>query len=156
MKLLDIKANKIECGTEHVLFLTADRELYTWGANDCGQLGINKRLSQKIIEFYSFQNEDKQTGNPVLRQMSYDSSKNNESNKQDGSEEIENEDNPEKKEQAPMNYKNRNDDEQKAMVQVLKTCNKNFIGVPSKLSSILGKVENIDCGDSNSFAIVKI
>ena len=37
-----------------------------------------------------------------------------------------------------------------------KTVKKHYSGVPLKLHNIEGKIENIACGDQNSFAIVKI
>ena len=58
--LLDVKTSKISCGKDHVLLLTTDRELYSWGANDVGQLGINKKQTEKTIEYYTFQNEEKE------------------------------------------------------------------------------------------------
>jgi len=58
VRLLNVKANKIECGKDHVMFLTADRELYSWGSNEYGQIGINKKHSAKIVQFYSYQRED--------------------------------------------------------------------------------------------------
>jgi len=46
--------------------------------------------------------------------------------------------------------------DQKGLVQVVKTAHKNYMGVPTKIASILGKIESIACGDQNSYAIVKI
>ena len=37
-----------------------------------------------------------------------------------------------------------------------KSVKKHYSGVPIKLHNIEGKIENIACGDQNSFAIVKI
>ena len=47
-------------------------------------------------------------------------------------------------------------DDKGGLVQVVKTCTKNFIGIPTKITSIIGKVEDIHCGDYNSFSIVEI
>ena len=43
-----------------------------------------------------------------------------------------------------------------AMVPVVKSITKSFVGVPQHITSILGEIESISCGDANSFVIVKI
>ena len=44
----------------------------------------------------------------------------------------------------------------KTATSIVKQVKKHFCGVPSKHSSIQGKIESISCGDQTSFAIVKI
>ena len=52
--LMGVKASKIECGKNHVLLLTQDSQLYSWGSNEVGQLGFSKKETQKKIEFLSY------------------------------------------------------------------------------------------------------
>ena len=40
LSLLGVKISKVLCGKDHVLALTDQREVYAWGSNDQGQLGI--------------------------------------------------------------------------------------------------------------------
>ena len=57
ISLLNVKIKDIECGIDHVLVLTEDKKLYTWGGNHQGQLGLSKKLSLKKINYYSGQKE---------------------------------------------------------------------------------------------------
>ena len=133
------------------MFLTADRELYSWGSNEFGQIGISKKYSQKKIEFFTFQRDDIVDAKaPKTQQVSPNGS--DDENEEDV-ESILNKEQPMSSLYAQSKLQ---EGEFKPMVQVVKTCTKNFMGVPVKLDSILGKVENIDCGDYNSFSIVKI
>ena len=61
--LMGIKASKIVCGKDHVLLLTQDSELYSWGSNEVGQLGLSKKETEKRLEFVSYaQNDDRAPG----------------------------------------------------------------------------------------------
>ena len=42
------------------------------------------------------------------------------------------------------------------MKKVTKKIKKHFLGVPTTLDQIMGRIENISCGEKNSYAIVKI
>jgi len=44
----------------------------------------------------------------------------------------------------------------KGLVQVTKTVTKHFVGVPSPITSVQGRIESISCGDHNTYAVVKI
>ena len=39
---------KIACGMAHVLVLTDEGELYSWGANSYGQLGLGTTLNTSV------------------------------------------------------------------------------------------------------------
>lgn len=41
-----------------MLALSDHRHVFAWGANDQGQLGIGRKLSEKVIEFSSYAYED--------------------------------------------------------------------------------------------------
>jgi len=58
VKLMGQKATKIVAGTNHALFLSQDHEVYAWGSNDHGQLGINKDSTEKKTEFTVYQSEE--------------------------------------------------------------------------------------------------
>ena len=58
--LLGQKINRIQCGKDHVLALTDSREVYVWGSNSKGQLGLNKQLTEKQIELVDFVYEEKE------------------------------------------------------------------------------------------------
>lgn len=38
----------ISCGSSHNIVMTKDKKVYSWGANDVGQLGINTNVSHSI------------------------------------------------------------------------------------------------------------
>ena len=42
------------------------------------------------------------------------------------------------------------------MVQLTKTITANYVGVPTLVESFKGHVENLTCGDYNTYAVVKI
>ena len=46
--------------------------------------------------------------------------------------------------------------ENKGLIKQVRYVQQHYAGVPTKISTILGRIEDISCGDQNSFAIVKI
>lgn len=42
ISLLGVQCSKVVCGQEHVLLMTNDKKLYSWGSNEHSQLGIDK------------------------------------------------------------------------------------------------------------------
>ncbi|XP_068205822.1 serine/threonine-protein kinase Nek8-like isoform X2 [Palaemon carinicauda] len=44
--LLGVSIKQIACGTAHVIALSADHQVYTWGCGDNGRLGIGSRMMQ--------------------------------------------------------------------------------------------------------------
>ena len=46
--------SKIVCGKDHVLVLTQDHKLYSWGSNEQGQLGIDQKLTEQKTEFVTY------------------------------------------------------------------------------------------------------
>lgn len=44
----------------------------------------------------------------------------------------------------------------KGLTKQVKIIDQYYMGVPTQIKSILGKIDDISCGDQNSFAIVKI
>lgn len=42
------------------------------------------------------------------------------------------------------------------LVQVTKTVKKHYIGIPTQINSIQGKIEHVSTGDQSTYAIVKI
>ena len=56
--LLGKKHSKIQCGLNHVLFLSQDHEIFAWGSNENGQLGLPKKLTEKKTEFTVYQTEE--------------------------------------------------------------------------------------------------
>ena len=134
--------SKVICGKEHVLVMTDSREAYTWGANDRGQLGMTKQSTQKTISFNSYSYEDRNESERKSKVKTEDESHQiNDSGKASESDEDSKE---------PLKL------ESKILVTSVKKVQKHYHGVPYKLSSIQGKIENISCGDFNSFAVVKL
>jgi alpha-tubulin suppressor-like RCC1 family protein len=62
VSLLGTKLTKIISGKDHVLAMNEERELYAWGSNEKGQLGIDAKLTTKEIEFVSFKIDDSAEG----------------------------------------------------------------------------------------------
>ena len=162
ISLLGVKINKIESGKEHVLLLTKEKELYAWGSNEQGQIGINKKQSQKTVEYFSTQKVETGGGqtNRTVTETGRSFAKEDRDEEKD--EEGEGEEG-EHKEQPSGNLSffaklQENDDEKPGggMSQIVKTCTKNFMGVPTKIASLIGKVESIHCGDYNSYSLVHI
>jgi hypothetical protein len=58
VKLIGMKASKIVAGQHHCMFLTQDHEVYAWGSNSHGQLGISKSQTLKSTEFTIYQSEE--------------------------------------------------------------------------------------------------
>ncbi|KAL0487263.1 alpha-tubulin suppressor ATS1 and related RCC1 domain-containing protein [Acrasis kona] len=54
------QVKQVECGYEHTFFLTTDNEVWVCGANECGQLGLPKSVSEAHtpvkIDFFSENN----------------------------------------------------------------------------------------------------
>jgi hypothetical protein len=65
---------------------------------------------------------------------------------------IQNED----KKKPTVNFVSAGGTESKGLVKHVKYVNQHYMGVPTKLSTILGRIEDVSCGDQNSFAVVKI
>jgi hypothetical protein len=134
VSLLGIQCSKVVCGQEHVLLMTNNKELYSWGSNEHSQLGIDKQKTSKVLEFSSLVYESI-TDEPVDTKGSEGGS-----NQDDGTASNE------------ESFKV----EKKQIVTTQKKVQVNYQGVPVRISSIKGKIENIQCGDLNSFAIVKL
>ena len=54
IKMMGINTKEIVCGRQHVLALTTNCELYVWGSNESGQLGLSKKKTEKQIEFLTY------------------------------------------------------------------------------------------------------
>lgn len=57
VSLMGQKINKIFTGKEHVLALTEQKEVFCWGSNENSQLGIPTKMTEKKVEFTSFNYE---------------------------------------------------------------------------------------------------
>ena len=136
LSLLGVRINKIACGQDHVLAMSEDKELFSWGSNHNSQLGIPKRDTIKVTEFSSFSYED---SIPLV------SSRSGETN-------LEVENAPPKDEDFGMDSQI----EKKRALTTTKKATLNYHGTPHRLSSIQGRIENISCGDLTSYAVVKL
>jgi len=58
VRLMGEKASTIVCGKSHVLMLTSEGQLYTWGSNGRGQLGLSRKDTEKRVEWTSYQTEE--------------------------------------------------------------------------------------------------
>ena len=123
--------------------LTNQKELYTWGSNEFGQLGIDAKHTKKQIEYYTFQVEEKEE-NVIGNNLS----------RGDVQSHISEED--DKKEFVTETAIKFESQEPKGQVQVAKLIQKNFLGLPTLITSIHGNIEAVACGAKNSFVIVKI
>lgn len=136
--------------------MTEDREVYSWGSNERGQLGVSKRSTEKTIEFSSYSYEDPNQDDVKARTKEQErgaATMNDQGSKNDST--FVGEDMEEEGTSKPaVNFASAF--EHKGLVPQIKTVKKHYSGIPKKLSSIQGKIENIACGDWNSFAIVKI
>ena len=163
------KATKIVAGTNHALFLSQDHEVYAWGSNDHGQLGISKNLTERRTEFTVYQSEEEfnqekqeQTDKGLFNEFASTSSiqvggaQSIMSN--GGRSLVENGSTlkTEEKKKPTVNFATVGGTESKGLVKQIKYVKQHYAGVPTKISSILGRIEDISCGDQNSFAIVKI
>lgn len=54
VSLLGVQISKLESGPSHSLLLTKDKQLFTWGSNEQGQLGMPRAQTQKLVEFTNF------------------------------------------------------------------------------------------------------
>ena len=56
--MLDAKVAQVACCSMSYVLITVDGEVYTWGRNFVGQLGIGTLIEQVILEagdiFYNF------------------------------------------------------------------------------------------------------
>ena len=43
---LDRKVVQVACGSHHSLCLTSDGDIYSWGQNNCGQIGSGTTTNQ--------------------------------------------------------------------------------------------------------------
>jgi alpha-tubulin suppressor-like RCC1 family protein len=68
---MGIKPSKIACGKDHVLLLTTGQDLYAWGSNEQGQLGIRRDLTEKTLDFSSYQAEDQGTAQTETKKKSF-------------------------------------------------------------------------------------
>lgn len=52
---IGVKIIQVECGTQHVVALTNEGSIYTWGSNNYGALGLSRKITHKnspqLIEF---------------------------------------------------------------------------------------------------------
>lgn len=136
MGLLGVRVNKIACGQEHVLAMSEDKEVFSWGSNANSQLGINKSLTHKVVEFSSFTYE-MPTNQPTNRS---------------GDTQLD----PDGAIKLEEDYDGDSIIEKKKAITTTKKAICNYKGVPHKLTNIQGRIENVSCGDLNSFAIVKL
>lgn len=51
---------KIYNGRDHMVVMTDEGHLYTWGNNEDGQLGLPRKQTLKVVEFTSFQTEQEE------------------------------------------------------------------------------------------------
>ena len=145
--LMGTELSKIVCGNDHVLVLTQDHKLYSWGSNEKGQLGIDQKDTLQKTEFVTYSVEDNST---------QDSKKKD----QDGQGGIlvsgeKNSGESEEKGNKGVNFAMSPRDD-KGLTKQTKIIDQYYMGVPTQIKSILGKIDDISCGDQNSFAIVKI
>jgi hypothetical protein len=161
--LMGLKASKIVCGQDHVLAMTESREVYSWGSNERGQLGVSRKSTEKIIQFsgYTYEDatQDDMKSNPKDQDRSMspmdgradrDGGKNASDSNFDG-DDLDGDDGS----KPGVNFQPESHEANVAAMQT-KSVKKHYSGVPIKLHNIEGKIENIACGDQNSFAIVKI
>uniref|UniRef100_A0A7S3CL99 Regulator of chromosome condensation n=1 Tax=Strombidium rassoulzadegani TaxID=1082188 RepID=A0A7S3CL99_9SPIT len=192
--LMGVKTNKLECGKEHVMLLTQDRQLYVWGSNEQGQLGIPKPKTRKRIEITTYLDQEELfTGlseidqhssrlNNQSKQSSPKNSKQHNLNKdgldghpndrgslnrnrepEDGAQNQDLNSSPSKNiQQVNFQQSNMGGNSDKGTsginspVRQVQQISKHFVGIPTKVDQILGKIEDVTCGEKNSFAIVKI
>lgn len=62
----------------------------------------------------------------------------------------------EEKKKPTVNFASIGGTESKGLVKHVKHVKQHYAGVPTKIETIIGRIEDISCGDQNSFAIVKI
>lgn len=180
IKLLGAEVRQIKCGSDHVILVSKEGTLFTWGSNSNGQLGINKKQTQKKIEYTSFVAEDqidqglespKDGAKPgsganhatkrvqgkqkdTQDQFPSPTTKNNELNKLDNNMLME--DGDEHKDEPASPAPHRSNITLAGLVQVTKTVKKHFVGIPTQINSIQGKIEHVSTGDNSTYAIVKI
>ena len=120
--------SQICLGKEHVLTVTNDGKMYTWGSNSNGQLGVPIKTTEKVVEFTSYAPES-----DGLQQ-------------EDGNDQASNDD-----QNSPLDKFT-----SKPMTQVVKTVKLNYAGLPQEIKGFKGRVESVVCGESNNFCVVKI
>lgn len=117
---------------------------------------MSKRSTEKTIEFSSYSYEDPNQDEMKARAKDQErgSTTMNDQGSKNDSNFIDDDLEEEGTSKPAVNFASAF--EHKGLVPQIKTIKKHYSGIPKKLSSIQGKIENIACGDWNSFAIVKI
>ena len=67
--LVGIDFKQVACGEKHTLALSADGGVFSWGSDDCGQLGLPEAVAKKRPSFIEEEEEEEEDELLVMRGM---------------------------------------------------------------------------------------
>lgn len=154
VSLLGVKIKQVECGTDHVLALTDSDEVYSWGANERGQLGKERVSSEKEVEFSFISYEDASSEAGLNSDRHVEIIASNSELLDDKSEALSMEDS----EDSSSSLRDSSEKEYVPVPKIFQCDQKRIIktyeGIPRKVQKLNSKVERVSCGSSTSFAFV--